>query len=400
MKKKGEKMRVVQINTVKSGCTGRIAMSLKCLLDTHGDQCVMAYGRGDMPQKNEYKISSKFDSNIHGFFTRIFDTSGLHSIGKTKKFIDFLNIYKPHIIHIHNLHGYYINYPLLFDYIKQNNIKVVWTLHDCWPFTGHCPYYSYVGCDKWMLECNHCQQKYHHPTSYIFDRSRKNYYDKMHAFNGVKNMTIVTPSVWLKKEVEKSILKGYNIIHIPNGISLNEFHPTQNIFRTKYGLESNIIILGVANLWAKTKGMNYFLELSKYLKSNYKIVLVGLSKKQKQNLPNNIIGIEKTENIAELVDIYSSADIFLNPTLEDNFPTTNIEALACGTPVITFNTGGSPEAIDCKCGIVVEKNIKDILESCVSFGKKNQMRIDNCLQRAKLFDENICFGRYIDLYER
>lgn len=393
-------MRVVQVNTVTSGCTGRIANSIKRILEKNGHQCIVAYGRGEKPKKDTYKISTVLDSNIHGILTRIFDTTGLHSVYKTRKFLKFLDSYKPDIIHLHNLHGYYINYKLLFSYLKENNIKVYWTLHDCWPFTGHCPYYSYVGCEKWTTECHNCQQKSHHPKSLIFDRSQKNFRDKKASFVGVKNLTIITPSRWLKNEVNRSFLKDYKVVHIPNGIALEQFHPTENLFLKENNLDFKVVILGVANLWAETKGMKYFIQLFTLLPpEQYQIVLVGLSKKQKESLPSGIIGIEKTENIAQLVDIYSSADIFINPTLEDNFPTTNIEALACGTPVITFDTGGSPEAIDSGCGAVVEKSAEALAQYCLKLGKKTHTVVSNCIKRAKLFDENECFERYLKLYE-
>lgn len=393
-------MKVLEINTVTNGCTGRIAESIRGVLEEKGHRCIIAYGRGKGQRSDDYKISSFLDSNIHGGLTRIFDTSGLHSKRKTKKLISFIDSYKPDVIHIHNLHGYFINYPMLFEYIKKKNVKVFWTLHDCWAFTGHCPYFTYVACKKWMTGCHHCQQKLHHPTSYIMDRSAKNYRDKKKAFCGVNKMILITPSSWLKSEVEHSFLQEYEVINIPNGISMESFHPTTNEFRRKNQLEDKIIILGVSNLWAKTKGMEYFIQLSEELDNKYQVVLVGLSDRQKHQLPKKIIGINKTESISELADIYSSADIFINPTSEDNFPTTNIEALACGTPVITFKTGGSPEAINESCGMVVSRNIMALREACISMGRKNKKIIKNCLERSKLFDEKLCYRKYVELYEK
>lgn len=396
-----EKMKVVQINTVENGCTGRIAYSLKKILESKGHECIIAYGRGKFSIGGTYRISNLLDSSIHGVMTRIFDTTGLHSKKVTYNFLKMLDEFQPDIVHIHNLHGYYINYKLLFDYLKKNKIRTFWTLHDCWPFTGHCPYYTYVGCHKWKTGCNNCQQKKHHPTSYIFDRSIKNYNDKKQTFLNMESLTIITPSNWLKDEVKKSFLKEYDVVHIPNGIDLNKFKPTKNIFRYKNNLMNKIVILGVANLWAITKGMNYFFQLHEILpREKFQIVLVGLSKKQKKKLPKGIIGIEKTENMNELIDIYSSADIFLNPTLEDNFPTTNIEALACGTPVITFNTGGSPEAIDDSCGMVVEKSLDALVDACLKFGRKSKTTSQYCIIQAKKFSEKKCFERYLELYEK
>ena len=393
-------MKIVQINTVTNGCTGKIAYSIKKVSEDHGHECIIAYGRGKKENNNGYRISNFLDSNFHGILTRIFDSAGLHSKLVTKKFLKMLDEYKPDIIHIHNLHGYYINYEILFDYLKRNNIRTFWTLHDCWPFTGHCPYYTYIQCDRWKTECYNCPQKHHHPASFVFDRSKRNYFDKKRAFLGMKDLTIITPSNWLKKEVEQSFLGIYDVVHIPNGINIDMFHPTHNKFRTYNGLKDKIIVLGVANLWALTKGLKYFQMLQDILpKDKFQIVLVGLSSKQKKRLKKGIIGIEKTENVEELIDIYRSADIFVNPTLEDNFPTTNLEALACGTPVITFKTGGSPEAIDSTCGLVVDKSVEALAEACLKLGKKSEKISQQCCIKAKTYDEKKCFGGYLDLYE-
>lgn len=393
-------MRIVQINTVASGCTGRIAISIKHVLEEHGHTCLLAYGRGRTAEKNSYRISNAIDCCLHGVLTRIMDSTGLHSKFATKKFLRLLDEYRPDVVHIHNLHGYYINYQMLLSYLKEKKIKTYWTLHDCWPFTGHCPYYTFVGCEKWKTGCHHCQQKRHHPTSLLVDRSKKNYQDKKTAFLGADHITIITPSRWLKGQVEQSFLSSYSVVNIPNGIDLRSFHPTENRFRSRHRLQDKVVILGVANLWAKTKGMDYFLALHNTLpRESFQIVLVGLSAKQVKEIPSDIIGIKRTENVAELADIYSSADVFLNPTLEDNFPTTNIEALACGTPVITFNIGGSPETIDDSCGCVVEADIDKIAAACVQIGKKTDDVIRACVERARSFDERLCFGKYLALYE-
>lgn len=393
-------MKVIQINTVLNGCTGRIACSLQQVLEDESHMAIIAYGRGkDVDKENVYQISHFLDYSIHAGLTRVFDTCGLHSRGVTKRFLQWLEKEQPDIIHLHNLHGYYINYSMLFDYIKKKNVRVFWTMHDCWPFTGHCPYYTYVQCEKWKTKCFKCQQKKHHPKSCVFDRSTKNYKNKKEAFTSVEDMTIITPSKWLKKQVKSSFLSEYRVLHIPNGIPLRKFHPTENKFRQEMGLQNKIIVLGVANLWAETKGLRYFYELNELLSRDYQIVLVGLSEKQKADLPDDIIGIEKTENIEQLVDIYSSADMFVNPTLEDNFPTTNIEALACGTPVITFDTGGSPESVDSTCGIVVPKNAESIKKACLELGKKDEKKVELCIKRAKNYDENKCYRKYIQIYQ-
>ena len=392
-------MKILQINTVATGCTGRIAYGIMKVAAKAGYECKFAYGRGKSADPNTYMISNPFDYNFHALCTRVFDDTGLHSVIRTKKFIKWIEEYGPDVIHLHNLHGYYINYEILFKYIKEKNIKVVWTLHDCWPYTGHCPYYTFVGCDKWRYGCSNCQQKLHHPASFLFDRSAQNYKDKKKAFQGTRDLTIVTPSAWLAGEVRKSFLGDYPIEVIPNGIDLETFHPTEMNFRKQNNLEDKIIVLGVANGWAETKGMNYFIELSELAGSEYQIILVGLTKKQLKNIPSGIIGIGKIENIDILVDLYSSADIFLNPTLEDNFPTTHIESLACGTPVITFRTGGAPEAIDGTCGLIVnEKNTQSIFEACQHLRKKDVHMQEACVSKSRQYSENNTYMGYVKLY--
>jgi glycosyltransferase involved in cell wall biosynthesis len=291
---------------------------------------------------------------------------------------------------------------MLFKYLKQKNKPIVWILHDCWAFTGHCTYYDYIGCDKWQSECNSCPQLRQYPASYIFDNSKNNFLLKKRYFTSLDKLTIVTPSNWLANEVKKSFLNKYNIKVIHNGIDLNIFKIKKSNFKKKLNIENKFMILGVANVWEERKGFEYFVKLSNIIQNDEVIVLVGLNDKQLKNLPRNIIGIKRTNNLEELVDIYNSADVFVNPTLEDNFPTINLESLACGTPVITFDSGGSPETIDNNTGIVVEKgNIKDLykaIQNIKNIGKNVFM--DKCRTRVeKYFDKNDRFDEYIKLYQ-
>ncbi|MEH7225241.1 glycosyltransferase, partial [Bacillus sp. JJ1566] len=280
---------------------------------------------------------------------------------------------------------------------------VVWTLHDCWPFTGHCAYFDYVNCNKWITGCENCPQKNSYPASSLRDNSKNNYLMKKNLFNGVKNLTIVTPSEWLANIVKKSFIKSYPVEVINNGIDLNVFKPTSSTFRESHGLLDKFILLGVANVWDKRKGLEYFLEISKKLKDDEIIVLVGLKDQQIKSLPKNIIGISKTDSPHELAQIYSACDIFINPTLEDNFPTTNLEALACGTPIITFNTGGSVESVDEDCGFVVTKGaIKEILEKKDIIKEKGKHNyFTNCINKSiNNYDKNDKFAQYIELYKK
>jgi glycosyltransferase involved in cell wall biosynthesis len=398
-------MKVLQINSVYGiGSTGRIAKDLNDLLIEKGHESYVAYGRESITEDdNIIRIGSKLDNYFHVAATRLLDRHGFASKKATKEFIKKIDTIKPDIIHLHNIHGYYINIRILFDYLKENNQKVIWTLHDCWPFTGHCAYFDYVGCNKWKTICKKCPQKRNYPASFLVDNSKKNYMDKRKIFNGLNdNLTIVTPSNWLSNLVNKSFLKNYKTNVINNGIDLNKFQPMNSNFKNENNIQKKIMILGVASKWEKRKGFEYFIELANRIDDNKVIVLVGLTKSQKRSLPNNIIGIERTNNIKELVEIYTSADVFINPTLEDNFPTTNLEALACGTPVITFNTGGSVESVNKNVGRIVEQgDIYSIIKIINNLdGNGLKLNSKSCIEFANHnFDKNDRYADYIKIYK-
>jgi glycosyltransferase involved in cell wall biosynthesis len=396
-------VRVLQINSVCGiGSTGRIATDIHAILKEEGHESYIAFGRGDpINCDSALRIGNKFDNFAHVIKTRIFDQHGFGSKRATKEFIEKVKELDPDVIHLHNIHGYYINVEILFNYLKEANKPVIWTLHDCWAFTGHCSYFDFVGCECWKLEGTHkCIQKKNYPSSLLLNNSRRNFERKRKAFTGVKNLTILTPSNWLAGLVKQSFLGEYPVKVINNGIDLDIFKPTKSNFRKKNNLEDKFIILGVANVWVRRKGYEYFLELSKRLEQDEVIVMVGLTERQKNKLPANIIGITRTNNIKELVEIYSAADVFVNPTLEDNFPTTNLEALACGTPVVTFKTGGSIESIDGNCGIVVEKgNLAELLRAIKKI-KLGNLSNEKCVGRAKRYNKKDRYLDYICLYER
>lgn len=397
-------MKVLQINSVCGiGSTGRIASDIHNILIEQGHESYIAYGR-DLPKNcdNVIKIGTKADTYFHVAKTRLLDKHGFGSRKATIHFIQKVKEFDPDIIHLHNIHGYYINVEVLFDYLKEANKPVVWTLHDCWPFTGHCAYFDYVNCDKWKTECYNCPEKKAYPSSLIFDNSESNYTRKKDIFTGVDKLTIVTPSQWLANLVKVSYLKEYSVKVINNGINLDVFKPRKGNFRDRFNLNGKHIILGVASVWDRRKGLKYFIELATKLDSNQVIVLVGLKPEQIKQLPKNIIGITKTNNVDELVNIYSDADVFLNPTLEDNFPTTNLEALACGTPVLTFNTGGSVESVDLKTGKILDKEVSmnDFRKTIIDFlNKKNYQTEIECRSRAEhLFNKKERYDEYLILY--
>jgi len=391
-------MKVLQINSVCGyGSTGRIVTDIYNVLEKQGHSCLVAYGRGDAPKEiNSFKIGNDFDNYMHVAMTRILDMHGFGSKRATMEFIKKAEEYNPDVIHIHNIHGYYINIEILFNYLKKVNKPIVWTLHDCWAFTGHCAYFDYAQCDKWKVCCNNCQQSNEYPKSVIVDNSKKNYETKKRLFNGLGNMVIVTPSIWLSDLVKQSFLKKYDLAVINNGINLDIFRRTASDFREKNSIKNKTLVLGVANIWDRRKGLEDFVKLSEIAdEKKFKFCLVGLNKKQLQKIPTNIIGITRTNNIRELVEIYSAADIFFNPTYEDNYPTTNLEALSCGTPVVTYDTGGSAESI-LKSGnygaIIPKRNYEDVLKI-----DKEKFVYDMKFKRK--FSVEMMLAQYLQLYK-
>lgn len=365
-----------------------------------GDECLIAYGLGHNPNKNvnAVKIDKDYEVHIHSILSQLFDMQARSSYFATKRLIKKIDMYKPDIVHLHNLHGCYINIKLLFEYLSSINIPIVWTLHDCWAFTGHCAHFDYAKCDQWKTQCIKCNQK-SYPKNIFMHRVRSNYNLKKRLFNNCNNLTIVTPSNWLKSQAEMSFLKKHKIMTINNGIELNRFKPVDSNIKEKYKIQDKFIVLGVASSWTKKKGLNYFIQLSNMLDENYKIVLVGINEKIRKDVPDNILCIPKTSSIEELAQMYSIADVFVNPTLEDTFPTTNLEALACGTPVITFKTGGSPESINETCGIVVKQGDIEQLCNAIKQCKQNNFTKEDCIKQANNFDKQNKFKEYIELYK-
>lgn len=351
-------MKILQINTVCGiGSTGRIVADIHAALQAKGITSYIMYGRGEPKICNHaVKISNQIDFYWHALQTRVFDKHGFCSTKTTQRAINVLDELQPDVVHLHNIHGYYLNVELLFSYLKQHSkIKVIWTLHDCWPFTGHCAYFDFSGCDKWKNQCFSCPQKHTYPASNLFDNSKINYQRKKAAFVGVENLTIVTPSYWLADVIKKSYLNQYPVQVVNNGIDLMVFRPRESEFRSKYNVTDKFLIMGAASDWSPRKGFDDFIALAETLPDRYRLVMVGLPPDKIKKLPQNIIGIHRTDNPIELAEIYSAVDVFFNPTYEDNYPTVNLEAIACGTPVMTYNTGGSPESVSAEHGFVVDK---------------------------------------------
>ncbi len=395
-------MKIVLINTVYAvGSTGKIVKNLRIYAQKRKYivwACKRFNKRGERDEA--ISISSWLDCHIHNRLALITGLQGCFSIVHTYIFLQKLRKYNPDLIHLHNIHGSYINYRLLFNFIKKQKIPVIWTLHDCWAFTGGCPHFVGYSCDKWMTNCGNCVHLKNNKGNY-FDTSSYMWRRKKDWFTSVPNMNIVCPSKWLADLVEKSFLNKYPVTVIPNGIDLKVFQPIDSEFRDKYGLENKYILLGVSFNWDHKKGIDVFCELAKHLPSNYQIVLVGTISTIDAVIPKNILLIHCTENQQELTKIYSASDVFINPSREENYPTVNMEAIACGTPVITFKTGGSPESVDETCGCVIDvDDMNSLLREIVRICEKKVYSKEACIKKSKEFDMNKCFEEYMNLYER
>ena len=340
-------MRILMINSVAaSGSTAMICRTLSEKLCAHGVEVVIAYGRGaDAPEFETHRIGSDADVYAHGLRTRLLDAHGFGSRRATEKFVKWMEDFNPDLIHLHNIHGYYLHIDVLFRALQKMNKPIIWTLHDCWAFTGHCAHFSSIGCDKWLSGCHHCGLKGNYPASLLRDRSAQNYQMKKQLFTLPRNMTLVAPSAWLAGEVNRSFMGNYPVRTIYHGINTAVFHPAPSHIREEHGLAGKKIALAVASVWNESKGLPEMLSLAEYLGQNWQVVLVGQLPGRMPPIPANVTCVPKTEDTSVLAAWYCAADVFVNPTHGDTFPTTNLEAQACGTPVVTFPAGGSPEGV-------------------------------------------------------
>ena len=388
---------VLQINIGTRKSTGTIAESINQIAAKDGWIVYFAYGRSVGPSESVLiHIGNKLSQAIALMEARLFDRDGLSSRLATRRLVKRIESIKPDIIHIHNLHGYYINYKILFNFLNKTEIPVVWTLHDCWAFTGHCSHFSFAKCERWKNGCYQCPRKNVYPKSVWRDRSKENYELKKKLFSAKDNMHIVAVSQWLAGLAKQSFLKVHNIHVIRNGVNLDVFKPMPNEEHDKF------IIIGVASVWSEGKGLFDFYRLRKLLDPDiYSIVLIGLSEAQLKELPSGIKGVLRTNSVQDLAALYSKADVFVNPTYADSFPTTNIEALACGTPVVMYRTDGSPEAIDEGSGVIVEQgDINGLASAVIDICKRGKCHyVEKCRKRAEqLFNRDNCFMNYLKLY--
>lgn len=396
-------MRVLQLNTfcgVKS--TGRIACEIAKLVAEDGGECRIGYGIPGVSNDAEsfaWRIGSPFERKIHAVIRKLLDAEGYGSYFATQKFIRDLKQWKPDLIHLHNLHGCYLHLPTLFRFLIKANVPVVWTLHDCWPFTGHCAYFDFCGCEQWKQQCSHCPQQKSYPICIGLDGSKRNHRMKKKWFSKLQNMTFVAPCKWMLMPLKQSFLGKNPAKVIVNGVNLNDFSPVQSDLRNRYGLENCKVCLSVASEWDHRKGLSYLIKAAENMGEAYRFVVIGLEEEQIAALPKSMIGISRTAHVDELAQWYTAADCFVNPTLEDNMPMVNLEALACGTPVVTFATGGCPEAVDETCGIVVPQRDLNALCDAIEKAASGVFTTEACIRRAQGFDSKKTFQAYLNLYK-
>lgn len=405
-------MKLLQINPVlrTSTSTGRIIREIGDAAMASGWESYIAYSAGRDGKmectSRTVPVGDRMSVAFHGLATRLFDRHGLASVEATKKFIKEIERINPDVIHIHNIHGYFLNYEILFDWLSRCGKQVIWTVHDCWLFTGHCYHYMNAGCDKWKYGCGQCPQTREFPKSWLIDRSAKNWRDKKNAFCSIPSdkMTIVTVSDWLKGEMQQSFLKDFRYKVIHNGIDTEVFKPSDGtVVRKRYGIGDRKMYMGAASIWSTAKGLDDFMSMASMLTPQEVIVLVGLDKNQMTRMPANIIGIPRTSDVHELAELYSAADAFLNLTYQDNYPTVNLESISCGTPVVTYRTGGSPESVIGQCGMVTDcGDVAQALaaarkiaatdrsvwrDNCRAYGLANFRKADRYADYIKLYKE-------------
>ena len=398
--------RLLQINvTANQGSHGRIAENIGAAAMARGWESYIAYGRGgDVHSMSTLiHVSSAPDSYVHAAATRLADAHGLASAAATRRLVRTIEEINPDIVHLHNIHGYYLNYPILFRALKERGCPVVWTLHDCWPLTGHCAHFDAAGCDRWKSHCHDCPELKSYPKSFV-DASRRNFDIKRRCFTLIENqLTLVPVSDWLADIVEQSFLRHCNIHRIYNGIDTEVFRPVKIAGGSgSVDGDSRRIVLGVASVWTPRKGLDDLLALSNILPADYRLVIVGLSPLQLRRLPASVEGIGRVDDIERLARLYSAASVFVNPTYEEAFGLTNVEAMACGTPVMTYNSGGCSEVVTPAVGRVVEKgDVAGLLRAIEDIAcGDNRVLCDSCREYAvERFDSRRCSADYLDLYE-
>lgn len=398
--------KLLQINSVVNrGSTGRIVEQIGTYAIQKGWESYIAYGRSSGTSRSKLiRVGSKCDKIIHGIHTRLFDRHGLASTESTKLLIKEVQIINPDVIHLHNIHGYYLNFRVLFNFLSSWGTPLVWTLHDCWAFTGHCTHFSDIKCMKWQDYCHECPKIRNYPSSLLIDNSSNNFKLKKRLFNSIPKINIVAVSDWLASNVKNSFLNEKDVRVIHNGIDLDEFFPIKDTTAIdhNYCLKDRRVLLALATSWTENKGLSDYLKLSAILPPEFVIVLVGISKPLSQSFSSNVIGIERIESVNELAALYSRADILLNLSYQESFGMTTIEGLACGTPAIVYNNTASPELLTKDTGLVVETgDILGVYSAVkeITNHRKESFSI-NCRQLAiDRYNKNDRCQDYLNLYQ-
>lgn len=398
-----EKLTIVEINSVPFGSTGGIMRNVAEQARKAGHRVFVCYpdGRHNPVGKlrDSVMIGGRVSEDSHILLHRMTGLNGYFSVISTLAFIRKLKEIQPDVIHLHNLHNCYINLPMLFGYLRKSGVRTFWTLHDCWALTGHCAHFERIGCEKWKADCKGCPQYRDYPHSRI-DNARRLLRVKRRFIEGTPGLTLVAPSEWLASLARKSYLKESPVSVIYNGIDTEVFRPTESDFRARWHLEGKTILLGVAMLWGMKKGLDVFVRLAHELDDRYGFVLVGTDDDVDKSLPARVVSIHRTMDQRELAAIYTAADLFVNPTREEVFGLVNVEALACGTPVLTYDTGGSPESLDAGCGNVVARDDYDALKAEIErIATTRPYSPEVCRARALRFSGRQMQDAYLRLFE-
>ena len=346
-------MKVVQLNSACHGSTGMLMGILSQAMKEKGIDNRMLYTFGKDSEENGFRYASDAEIKLNALRSRITGRYGFVSEKQTGRLIQFLKDYQPDLVQIHTIHGHDLNMTRFFQYLKEAGIPVVYTFHDCWQFTGYCPYYTWERCEKWKTGC-------------------------------------------------QSFLKDLPCTVIPNGIDLSVFYPSVSNIRNHLHLNDRKIVLGIALSLSEAKGFHDYLELSRRLPETHVLVLVGVPEERRKDLPSNIIALPRTSSKEELRDLYSAADVTVVPTHEDNFPTVILESLACGTPAVTYQVGGAPEALDEKTGRAVRENDLDaLMEAVLEFTGKKKEYAAFCRKKAEdRYSMKQFTDSYLSLYEK
>lgn len=387
-------------SVVNTGSTGRIAEQLGQLAMSQGWESYIAYGREARESKSQLiRIGSSVGVNIHALASKCLDCHGLCSKTATRSFLKQLDEIKPDVVHLHNIHGYYINYPMLLRYLKEHNIPTIITMHDFWLMTGHCAYIN-KGCDRWKTGCGNCPRLDQYPASKI-DCSARNWQLKASLFIDMPNVTLVPVSYWLGRYVAESLLKNVKQNVIYNGIDTSVFKPFDGEASVKGVDWSKFTIITIATRWTEANGYQDVMKLSSILPDNCQIVMVGLDEQQMSSLPKNIIGFRKTESFTQLQELYTKSDVIFNPNREVTFGLVTAEAMACGTPAIVLRDTAGEEIVDEQTGYVID-SVEEVPELITTINQvdKNVMS-KACRDRVtELFNAEKQFQKYIDLYNR